>query len=290
MGRQVAVVGAGRMGRAMAARLHGAGHRVTLYNRTRSRAEAVAERLGGATVVGTPAEAAAAADFVVVSLADDAAVRSTYEGDRGLVAGLRGGAVVLETSTIHPDTVRGLAEGVAGRGATLLDTPVSGSVPIVEKGELTVLAGGPPEALDAAREVLAAYAKTVLHLGPLGAGAVMKLAVNSVVNALNVALAEALVLAEKAGIDRVAAYDAFANSAVAAPYVGYKRAAYLRPDETETAFALALAAKDLALAEDLANETGARMEQLAATRRLLEEAKAKGLGDRDMTAVVEILR
>jgi 3-hydroxyisobutyrate dehydrogenase/2-hydroxy-3-oxopropionate reductase len=290
MGKDVAVIGTGRMGGAMAARLHRAGHRVTLHNRTRARAEEVAAGLDGVIVVDTPAAASAAADVVVVMLSDDSAVKSTYGGPDGLVAGLREGALVLESSTVHPDTVRALEPAVAQRGAVLLDTPVSGSVPIVAKGELTVLAGGPGEALDAAREVLDAYANTVLHFGPLGAGEVMKLSVNSVVNALNVALAEALVLAEKAGIPAEVAYDAFAASAVAAPYVGYKRDAFLHPDEAATAFSVRLAAKDLALADTLARQVGVPMEQMSATRAVLGHALKQGLADRDMTAVVTLLR
>jgi 3-hydroxyisobutyrate dehydrogenase-like beta-hydroxyacid dehydrogenase len=278
------------MGAAMAARLHGAGHRVTLHNRTRSRAGEVAAGLDGVAVADTPAAASAAADVVVVMVSDDAAVKATYGGPDGLVAGLRDGALVLESSTVHPETVRALGPAVAGRGAVLLDTPVSGSVPLVEKGLLTVLAGGPAEAVDRAREVLGAYAKAVLHLGPLGAGEVMKLSVNTVVNALNVALAEALVLAEKAGIPAADAYDAFAASAVAAPYVGYKRDAFLRPDEAATAFAVRLAAKDLALADALAKELGVPMEQMSATRAVLGRALRQGLADRDMTAVVTLLR
>jgi 3-hydroxyisobutyrate dehydrogenase/2-hydroxy-3-oxopropionate reductase len=273
----------------MAARLHGAGHRVTLYNRTRTRAEAVAAGLDGVTVVDTPAQAAAAADAVVVMLSDDAAVRSAYGAPEGLVAGLCEGALVLESTTVHPDTVRALEPAVAGRGAILLDTPVSGSVPLVQRGELTVLAGGPAAAVDVARGVFAAYAKAVLHLGPLGAGEVMKLSINSVVNALNVALAEALVLAENAGIAPADAYDAFAASAVAAPYVGYKRDAFLRPDEATTAFSIKLAAKDLALADALAKEKGVSMEQMAATRAVLGLALKRGLAERDMTAVVTLL-
>ena len=170
--------------------------------------------------------------------------------------GLRPGAVVVETSTVSPETVRALAAPVRDAGATLLDGPVSGSVPVVERGELTVLAGGDAAALDTARPVLGTFASTVLHLGPLGAGATMKLVVNGVVHALNQAVSEALVLAEKAGVDRRAAYEVFTASAVAAPYVHYKRAAFEDPDGTPVAFRLDLVAKDLALLAELAASRG----------------------------------
>ena len=280
---EVAVIGTGRMGAAMVGRLAGAGHHVVAYNRTRERATAL-----GVDVASTPQEAAAGAEVVVVSLADDPAVESVYHG--GLVAGLGEGAVVLETSTVHPDTVRALAPLVAGRGATLLDTPVSGSVSVVERGELTVMAGGDAGALDRVRPVLGAFAARVFHLGALGNGAVMKLVVNSVVHALNQALSEALVLAEKAGLPREAAYEVLAASAVAAPFVQYKRAAFEHPEDTPVAFMLDLVAKDLALIDDLAGGVGARMDQLAANRAVVAAAIEAGYGTRDLSAIAEYLR
>jgi 3-hydroxyisobutyrate dehydrogenase/2-hydroxy-3-oxopropionate reductase len=281
------------MGAAMVARLRGAGHPVTVFNRTRSRAEQVAAATG-ASVAGTPRDAAAEAEVIVVSLADDSAVRSTYgsvedTGD-GLVAGLRPGTVVLEASTVHPDTIRALAPLVAQRSATLLDTPVSGSVPSVQRGELTVMVGGDAGALDRVRPVLDVLAAKVFHLGESGTGAAMKLAVNSALLGLNQALAEALVLAEKSGIPRHLAYDVFAASAVGAPYVHYKRPAFERPEEAEAAFMLDLVAKDLALADSFAQAVGARMDQLTANRRVALEAIAAGYGERDLSAIAELLR
>jgi 3-hydroxyisobutyrate dehydrogenase/2-hydroxy-3-oxopropionate reductase len=273
------------MGAAMAARLIAAGHRVTLYNRTPARAAGL-----GAPVAATPRAAVAGAGYVVVSLADDDAVRAVYTGPDGLLAGLAGGAVVLETSTIHPDTARGLGAEVSGRGAALLDTPVSGSVALVQRGELTVLVGGDAAALERARPVLSAFGNKVFHLGGPGAGATMKLVVNSVVHGLNQALAEALVLAERAGVDRGAAYDVLAASAVAAPFVQYKRDAYLHPETAPVAFALDLVAKDLRLIGDLAGSVGARMEQLPANAAAVDEAVRQGYGSRDMSALAELLR
>lgn len=286
---QAAVVGTGRMGAAMAARIAGAGFSLTVHNRTRARAVEVAGPLGAA-VAATPGEAAAMADVVVVSLADDAALRAAYAGPDGLVAGLRPGAVVADTSTVDPETVRALAPDVAAAGATLLDTPVSGSVATVQAGDLLVMAGGDPAALERARPVLGAFAARVVRVGPLGAGATMKLAVNGMVFALNGALAEALVLAERCGIERSAAYDVIAASAVAAPFVRYKRAAYERPDETPVAFALDLVAKDLDLITALAERVGAALPQGAAARATVREALAADLGARDMSAVAAVLR
>jgi 3-hydroxyisobutyrate dehydrogenase-like beta-hydroxyacid dehydrogenase len=226
----------------------------------------------------------------VVSLADDATVTAVYAGADGLVAGLRPGSVVLETSTVDPQTIAAVRPAVEERGAALLDTPVSGSVPLVERGELTVLAGGDAPALDRAKPVLDALAARVFHLGAHGAGATMKLAVNAVVHELNAAISEALVLAEQAGIERRDAYEVFTASAVAAPFVLYKRAAFERPDETPVAFSLDLVVKDLDLIRGLAERVGVRMEQAAATRRIVAAAIADGLGEHDMSAIAEFLR
>jgi 3-hydroxyisobutyrate dehydrogenase-like beta-hydroxyacid dehydrogenase len=286
---RVALVGAGRMGSAMGGRVAAAGHDLVVFNRTRSRAEEVARRTG-AQVAGTAGEAAELAEVCLVSLADDAAVTGTYLDDNGLIAGLQPGAVVCELSTVAPATVRGLTPLVAQKGATLLDTPVSGSVSVVEAGTLTVMAGGDPTALDRARPVLDAFAKSIFHLGDVGAGATMKLVVNSLVHSLNVAVSEALVLAEKSGLDRETVYDIFEAGAAGAPYVKYKRAAFLQPGEVPVAFSLALVAKDWELIHDLGQQAGARMDQAEASRQLVAEAVQAGMGERDISEVAEFLR
>src|SRR5690606_35551332 len=274
----VAMVGTGRMGAAMAARMAAAGHAVFLYNRTRQRAVDAAFDAGG-TVVDTAAAAAAAAEIVLVSLADDAAVIATYSGPEGLAAGLRPGTVVLEMSTIAPETVRQINQLVIEREAVLLDAPVSGSVPLIRQGQLTVLAGGDAAALERARPVLDSFASRIFHLGDLGSGATVKLVVNLVVHTLNHALSEALVIAERAGVDRAAVYEVFANSAVAAPFVQYKREAFLHPDQAPVAFALELVGKDLDLISALAQQVGARADLTSTVRAAVGEAVDAGLGD-----------
>ena len=160
----------------------------------------------------------------------------------------------------------------------------------VEKGELTIMVGGSSSALDRARPVLDVLATNIFHVGSLGAGATMKLAVNSLIHAIDVGLSEALVLAEKAGVDRSAAYDVFAAGAAAAPFVLYKRAAFEHPDETPPAFSLDLMAKDLDLILELAGEVDARMDQAAQNRETVGLALAAGFGGRDMSAVAAYLR
>jgi 3-hydroxyisobutyrate dehydrogenase/2-hydroxy-3-oxopropionate reductase len=286
---RVALIGVGRMGSAMGARVAGAGHDLVVFNRTRQRAEDLAQRVP-ARVTDTAREAAMSADVCLVSLADDVAVTSTYLDDSGLIAGLQSGGVVCDTSTVAPATVRSLAPLVGQKNATLIDTPVSGSVSTVESGTLTVMVGGDSAALDQARPVLDAFAKSIFHLGDVGAGATMKLVVNSLVHSLNVAVSEALVLAEKAGLDREIVYDIFESGAAGAPYVKYKRTAFLQPGETPVAFSLALVAKDQELIHDLAQQTGTRMDQAEASRHLVREAIEAGLAERDISEVASFLR
>jgi len=288
-GPRVAVVGTGRMGAAMAGTLCRAGVEVVVFNRTRAKADAAAEATGAA-VAATAREAAASAQVVVSSLADDAAVGAAYTGGDGIVAGLQPGAVVCEASTIDPGTVRRLRPLVEDRGASLLDTPVSGSVSTVEAGQLTIMAGGDPEVLERVRPVLDPLAKQIFHVGELGAGAVMKLTVNSVLHGLNLALAEGLVLAERAGVERAVAYEVFAASAIAAPFVHYKREAFEHPGRPPVAFSLDLVAKDLDLILALAAEAGATMEQAAINSRVVEAAVAAGLGGHDLSELATYLR
>ena len=286
---RVALIGAGRMGSAMGGRVAAAGHDLVVFNRTRSRAEDLAGQTN-ARVADSAREAAEFAEVCLVSLADDPAVTATYLDDNGLIAGLQPRAVVCDASTVAPATVRGLNPLVAQKDAILLDTPVSGSVSTVESGTLTVMVGGDQDGLDRARPVLETFAKSIFYLGDIGAGATMKLVVNSLVHSLNVAVSEALVLAEKEGLDRETAYDIFEAGAAGAPYVKYKREAFLRPGEVPVAFSLDLVAKDQELIHDLAAQVGARMEQGEASRKLVAEAVSAGMAERDISEVAEFLR
>lgn len=286
---QVTVLGAGTMGSAMVGTLRRAGFDVVVYNRTTARAEAVAAATG-ATVARTPSAAASGATVVISSLADDEAVIDVYTGADAASEGLDGGAVVLEMSTIDPQTLQVIRPAVEESGASLVDAPVSGSVPLVEQGSLTVMAGGDADAIERAGPVIDALAARVFHVGDLGAGATMKLAVNAIVHATNVALAEALVLAERAGVERSIAYDVFAGSAVASPFMTYKRAAFENPAEAPVAFSIDLVAKDLALILGLAASVGADMDQGAANQKVAAGAIEAGLGSADMSAIATYLR
>jgi 3-hydroxyisobutyrate dehydrogenase-like beta-hydroxyacid dehydrogenase len=285
----VAVIGTGRMGSAMARALARAGIAIVLYNRTRDRAAALASELG-ARVVDTPGAAAALADVCLTMLADDAAVAAVYRGADGLLAAAKPESVLVDLSTVTPDTIRSFEADARAAGVGLLDAPVSGSVATAETGQLTLMVGGEASDLERARPALEPLARTIVHIGPLGSGAAMKLAVNTVIFGLNEAVAEGLVLAETAGIDRRVAYGVIAESAAGAPFVGYKRASFVDPDDTPTAFALDLADKDLRLIGALAGRLGVLMPQAETNLGEIRAAAAVLGGDRDFSAVATHLR
>lgn len=289
MDGQVAVIGLGRMGAAMADTLSRSGFDLIVWNRSHDAAERVAVELG-ATVADSPASAVASAEVVVSSLSDDAALEAVHLDGEGTVAGVRPGTVVIETSTVDPRTILRLAPEFEKRGAHLLDAPVSGSVGLVAQGALTSMVGGEASALEKARPVIDALSKAVFHMGPSGSGATMKLAVNALVHAINLALSESLVLAEAGGIERSLAYEVFANSAAGSPFVQYKRPAFESPDETPVAFSLDLVAKDLRLILGLADRLGVPMAQGAVNAAVANAAIEAGLGGADMSALAVYLR
>lgn len=273
----------------MARRFRDAGYDLVLWNRDRSKADALSGDVQAA-VADTPAAAAAAADVVLTSLADDEAVRAVYLGKVGVAKGVRPGAVAVDTSTVDPETIAEVGAAVDAAGAGFLDCPVSGSVSTVQIGGLTIMAGGDPELLARVGPVLAAISKRVIHIGGRGSGAACKLAVNGLVHGLNVALSEALVLAEKAGVDRETAYEVFVSGAAGAPFLEYKRDAYQHPETATVAFSLDLVEKDFELITGLAARVGARMDQAATGLDIVRRAIRAGMGDRDLSAIAVLLR
>lgn len=278
---EVAVLGAGRMGGAMCARLVGAGHRVRLWNRTRQRAESVRDAVGaGLVVADTPVGCVAGADVVLSMLADGGATAATLL-DRDLLEALAPEAVVCDMGTSGVDAARSIARAYAAASRRFVDAPVSGSVASVAAGQLLVMASGVEADVASATPVLSAFAARVIRVGDAGQGQAMKLAVNLVVHDLNSAVSESLVLAEGAGIDPATAYDVLENSAVGAPFVRYKRAAFLEADQP-VAMSLALVAKDLGLIADLAAAQGREVPVTRAARGVVDAAVAAGHGPQDM--------
>lgn len=285
----VGFAGMGRMGSRMAANVAAGGFDLIVWNRTREKAYAFAEE-HGAGVADTPSALAAKADIVVTMVADGDALRGVYEGDDGMLTGLRSGTTAVEMSTVGPDAVAALGAQLAPLGVGLVDAPVSGSTESVENHTVMIMAAGTDADVERVRPVLEAIGSPVLHVGPPGSGAVLKLAVNGIVYGLVQAAAEALVVAEKAGIDRDKAYEVFVNSAINAPAVKYRQKAFTRPGEVTPVMTLDLAAKDLRLFTELAERVSAPTPQAEATLAILRRASAGGYADDDLAGVAEYFR
>ena len=279
---EVALLGTGRMGAAMARRLGDAGHRVRVWNRTLSSARALVEsRADGALVLASSAaEAVTGAAAVMTVLADGAATAAVVL-DESVMAALPRGCLVIDLGTSGVAAATDLGQALHGSGFRFVDAPVSGSVPAVTAGTVLVMASGPTEDVVEATPLLHAFAGEVVRVGDIGAGQAMKLAVNLVVHDLNAALGEALDLAARSGIDRSDAYDVLEKSVVGAPFVRYKRPAFLDP-ATPTAMSLALVAKDLGLITEHARHLGAGIPVTERARIRVQGAVDAGWGGRDM--------
>lgn len=285
----VGFAGLGRMGRPMARQLVDAGFALTVYNRTPAAATSFAAETGAAA-----AESARAlgerCSVVVTMLSDGPAVLALLGGEDGLIAGLSAGDVVVDMGTSGRADTAEARRQLAGAGAHLVEAPVSGSVAAAVSRGLLIMAAGDAEPLATAMPVLHGIADRVVEVGGPGAGAAMKLAVNSVVFAINQAIAEALVMSERAGIERSTAYDVFASSAVAAPVVHYRRTVFEDPESAPVTFPIDLAIKDLDLILALAADVGARLPQAATNRQAMVDAATAGRGAADMGTIAVHLR
>jgi len=286
---RVGFIGLGRMGTAMAANLSAAGFPLTVHNRSPAPMAAFAAAHGTPTAAD-PAALAEASDVVITMLADDEALRDVMSGPRGVIAGLRPGALVIDMGTVGRQVILDLAGPVADRGAELIDAPVSGVPKVASEGRLVIMVGADEALLERARPVLEAMSERIIRVGPRGAGAAMKVAINAAIHGLNQAVSEALVLAERAGIERTTAYEVFVSGALSGPFIINRRQVFERPGEGPQPFLLHLAVKDLRLALELANEVDAPLEQAELNKDVLERAVAAGLGDLDESAVSEYLR
>ena len=285
---RVGFAGLGRMGAPMAARIAAHGFPLTVWNRTPDRADMLAG--AGARVAGSLRELAAGSNVIITMLSDGAAALAVWAAPGGLLEACAPGAIGIDMSTTGPRAARDIASRAAGVSVRFLDAPVSGSVALAEQGRLTTMAGGDPAALAQALPVLEVITARQLHLGPAGAGAAMKLAVNIMIAAVNQAVAEGLALTAESGIDPRDAYDAFLASAVSSPFLRYKRDAYLAADDAPVSFTAALMAKDLRLALEIAEEAALPLDLTATAKHCLDQACAAGHGDADFAYLARLLR
>jgi 3-hydroxyisobutyrate dehydrogenase len=277
----VAVLGTGIMGAAIARRLAGAGLEVRVWNRTRERAEALAEDV--AAVAGTAAEASDGADAILTVLADADAVEAAMTGADGGLAGAAGDASWVQASTVGLAGIERLAALADEHGLVFVDAPVLGTKQPAEQGKLIVLASGPDEAAAPLEPVFAAIGERALWLGDAGAGSRMKLVVNAWLLSLTAALAEAIAAAERLGVDPDAFLDVIKGGAVGPPYAELKGRAMTSREFGEVAFPLQHAEKDSRLVLEALD--GAGLELVEATHAAFRRAVEAGHGDEDMAAV-----
>jgi 3-hydroxyisobutyrate dehydrogenase-like beta-hydroxyacid dehydrogenase len=284
----VGFAGLGRMGAPMAARIAAHDFPLAVWNRTPDRTGHLAGC--GARVAGTPRDLATGSNVIITMLSDGPAALSVWAGPGGLLEGSAPGTVGIDMSTTGPHAAREIAAHAARAGVRFLDAPVSGSVTLAEQGKLTTLVGGEPSVLAWVLPVLQAVTAKQLHLGPQGAGATMKLAVNIMIGCVNQAVAEGLALTAEADIDPRDAYEAFLLSAVSSPFLRYKRDAYLSPGDEPVSFTTALMAKDLQLALEIAAVAGLPLTLTATAKESLDRASAAGFGDADFACLARLLR
>jgi 3-hydroxyisobutyrate dehydrogenase-like beta-hydroxyacid dehydrogenase len=286
---KVGFVGLGAMGAGIVHRLLDAGHEVTGWNRTRTKAEPLLD--AGMAWAATPREAAAASAVVFSILTDAAAVEAVVEGEDGILAGLHPDAVYLDMSTIAPERSRALAAKLAGAGRTMLDAPVSGSMATLEQGRLSIMVGGDEAAFERVRPLLLDIGPKVTYLGGNGQALLMKVAVNLALIVQVVSFCEGVALAEKGGIEREVAVDAMLKSVVASPVLGYRGPFILEGRMPEVAWAdVDLQQKDAVLALDLARESGSAAPMIAAANELLNACRGMGIGEHDFAVVYEVYR
>jgi 3-hydroxyisobutyrate dehydrogenase len=281
--QRVALIGLGVMGAGMASNWLAKGFALSVFNRTRAKAESLAHK--GAKVAATPREAAHDADFICAMVADDSASRSVWLGADGALEGAKRGAIVIESSTLSPDWVRELARHAQAHGCGFLDAPVGGSRPAAESGELRFFAGGERATFEAARPALSAVGSTMDLLGPVGAGATWKLINNQLVAGQLAALAEALAVAGKAGFHKAQISGLILAGAAASPIVKVKLKRMLEGDFEPADFALSLMLKDARYATALAHSLGAPADVISGAATAFARAEAKGLGAKDFAAV-----
>lgn len=284
---RVGFAGLGRMGAPMARNLAAAGHDLVLWNRTPGKAAALAAELG-CTVADTPAALAAGVQAVVTMLADDPSSEAVHMGPDGLFS-VPGARVFVEMGTMSPAHIAALA-AAAPPGSRVIDAPVSGATQAAAAAQLMIMAGCTEAALHPVAPLLDAMGRRTICLGRTGAGAVMKLAVNSLIHGINQTLAEAMTLAEAAGIAPAAAFDVIEASAAAAPMLSYRRPLYLDEAAQAVTFTVALARKDMEVTAALADRFGTAMPQGRVTLDRLRAAEAAGYGARDMAAMLDFTR
>jgi 3-hydroxyisobutyrate dehydrogenase-like beta-hydroxyacid dehydrogenase len=288
MSGAVAFLGLGIMGSRMAANVAAAGFPLVVWNRTAATAEAFAAGHPGVTVAATPADAAADSDVLITMVVDGSQVEQVLLGERGAAAGARPGTLCIDCSTIGPAATRAIAERLADREIRMVDAPVTGSSPRAEDGTLTIMAGGSEADFADARPLLQAMGRLIVHAGPLGHGQAVKL-INNAVAAINATtVGQALIVGARAGLDLDALVTVMQAGSGASTMLDLK-ATPMREHDYTTLFKLDHMLKDVRLCLEEGQAAGAPFPFAAVTREILSAAAGIGYGDRDFSALIEVL-
>ncbi len=284
---RVGFVGLGIMGSRMAANLARAGYRLTVFNRTRATAEAWVAEHGGA-VAASPAEVGAASDIVITMVVDGEQVRSVLLDGDGVAAGAAPGTLCVDMSTIAPAQTRAIGAELRQRGLKLLDAPVTGSSPKAQDGTLTIMAGGGAEEFERARPLLEVIGALVVHVGALGQGEMVKIINNAVAAANATTVAEALIVGQATGVDLDALVQVMGAGSGGSAMLELKSAP-MRAHDYATLFKLEHMLKDVRLCLQAAERANAPFGSASRARDVLVAAMARGHGDDDFAALVEVL-
>jgi 2-hydroxy-3-oxopropionate reductase len=287
MAEKVGFIGLGIMGRPMAKNLMEAGYELVVHNRSPEKAEELAEE-GNATAAGSTREVAEACDIVITMLPDSPDVEAVVAGEGGVLEGIRDGALLVDMSTISPVVTEELSEKVREKGASMLDAPVSGGDVGAIEGALSIMVGGSEEDFERARPLFDVMGKVATHVGPIGAGQVVK-ACNQIVVALTIeAVSEALVLGSKGGVLPEKLVEALSGGLAGSAVMEAKKEKFFSHD-FEPGFRIELHHKDLGIALAAGREYGVALPVTAIVDQMLEASKAKGRGDRDHSALLTLL-
>ncbi len=287
MAENVALLGLGTMGAGMATNLLKAGFSLSVYNRSLAKAKPLTDF--GARSFATPAEAVKGASIIISMLSDDAASRAVWLGHEGALDAAEKNSVMVESSTVSPTWIAEFSGLVAQRGLELLDAPVTGSRMQAEGGQLSFLVGGSDAVLHKATPVLKAMSKEIIHLGPIGSGAKMKLINNFLCGVQVASLAEGLTWIERSGLDRDKALTVLKTGAPGSPLLGAISARMVSHNYAVN-FLLKLMTKDLLYAQNEAALNNVELKTAAVARSLFETAIEQSLGNEDMSSVIEPLR
>jgi len=284
---KVALLGVGTMGSGMGMNLLKAGFPLTVYNRTRSRTLPL--EAAGAMVADTPAAAARNAEIVLAMLADDTVSRTVWLGENGALAGMQTGAVAIECGTLSPGWVSELDVAARGRGLRMIEAPVTGSRAQAATGQLKFLAGGDVGVLEEVKPVLRSMSQEILHLGPVGSGAQLKLMNNYLCAVQVVSFAEILAWIERSGLNCDAALDFLKKGAPGSGILS-AMAERMTRRSYEVNFLLPLMAKDVKYAQEAAAELGIGLSIANPVAAVFQKAKEHGHEAQDMSAVAEVVR